>query len=133
MEHNNQMQAEVLANHRDYGYEFKFHITSNNISWADCGWVSRTFFFWGEGFIRFPDESSFVPFPKKNGITASKPQQKHMLSCDFFSNGSSTRGSNGVHCSTRVSTPWLFTARSPVDAWRRPSRTTSRTRIGDVL
>eukprot|EP00435_Cladocopium_sp_Y103_P069805 s1182_g34.t1 len=37
MEHNNRMQAEVLANHMwDYGCEFKFHMTSNNISWGDC-------------------------------------------------------------------------------------------------
>ena len=37
MAHRNRMQAKVLADHMwEYGCDFKFHMTSSNISWGDC-------------------------------------------------------------------------------------------------
>ena len=83
MEHNNQMQAEVLANHRDYGYEFKFHITSNNISWGDCGWVSRTFFL-GWRFHKVSRWIQFCAIPQEKWDHSLKAPTKTYAVMWFF-------------------------------------------------
>ena len=83
MEYNNQMQAEVLANHRDYGYEFKFHITSNNISWGDCGWVSRTFFL-GWRFHKVSRWIQFCAIPQEKWDHSLKAPNKTYAVMWFF-------------------------------------------------